>query len=63
MKLHREHLCKVCDTACLWCKGCGWAHCFNGHDHEGFEGPDPDAQLLGEPPGTTLRTLEKEGTA
>jgi hypothetical protein len=41
VSLHAEHRCRICDTGCLWCKHCGYAHCFNGHEHEGFDGPAP----------------------
>jgi len=38
MKLHYNHYCKICGTSCGWCPSCGYAHCFNGHVHEGFDG-------------------------
>ena len=38
LNLHWGHDCKICGLPCGWCESCGFAHCFNGHEHEGFMG-------------------------
>jgi hypothetical protein len=38
LRLHYDHNCKICGVICAWCDSCGFAHCFNGHEHDGFQG-------------------------
>jgi len=58
LNLHYDHNCRICGCVCAWCDSCGYAHCFNGHEHKGFEG----RLILGEgiegnPANSELRRL------